>query len=83
MGKLRSPGVFSVPIDPYEVGQIRMDIKRMVLVRLLAEIYKSGDGPSYWWSVEPLLEGDNYLLQPGNIGDDAYNAMEVLAWASK
>lgn len=74
------------PIDPTAPGQIRMDIKKMALVRLLRMVFNNGtmtDSAMWNWQVEPVLGGEPYDLHPRSVGDDVYSGLEVIAWMAK
>jgi hypothetical protein len=68
---------------PQEVDQIRLasiEHDQKTMVRLLA--YK-WNGSMRWWSVEDVTTGTRYYIHQYQLGDETYNEMEALAWASR
>lgn len=84
MGELK-PLYDSIPIDPYAPAQVRMDVKKMALVWLIRTFFEldSSSRVRWYWKVVPVMGGSPYDLHTSDIGDDAYNEMEVLAWVSQ
>lgn len=65
------------------VDDVRLDTEedRLVILRhLMMDLETESE---IYWLVEDMLTGEKYELPPENIGDDTFNEMEALAWASR
>ncbi len=64
------------------VGQVRLDTKRGILVRIVGGIEFVPSG-NWYYPVEVVLTGNRYRLRRIGIGNKVYNEMEVIAWAAR